>query len=84
MRLALRKFDLVLSLSKDGRGHQAVLRQAQHGDGGCRHQYNRAPSPSFPRSEANSGNRPPNATGEFPAGFPLSASLGGNDEEATS
>ena len=41
MRLALRKFDLVLSLSKDGRGLQAVLRQAQHGDGGCCSQLER-------------------------------------------
>ena len=52
MRLALRKFDLVLSLSKDGRGHQAVLRQAQHGGGGCRHQYSqRRPVIPAERSE---------------------------------
>ena len=38
MRHACRVHALVLSLSKDGQAHQAVLRQAQHWGGGCRSQ----------------------------------------------
>jgi hypothetical protein len=42
MRLAFHKLTLVLSLSKDGRAHQAVLRQTQHGDNsGCCSQLER-------------------------------------------